>query len=81
VAIQVSPLFAGRGRLLALAAALALLTAACGRYGPLEPPPDPNAPPKPANSNPASPAGVFAKPSIPPIKAPDRPFFLDFLLK
>ena len=28
------------------------LLAACGKYGPLEPPPDPNAPPKPANSNP-----------------------------
>jgi predicted small lipoprotein YifL len=81
VAIQFSHLFAGRRRLLGLAAMLALLTAACGRYGPLEPPPDPNAPPKPANSNPASPGSVFAKPSIPPIKAPNQPFFLDFLLK
>ena len=78
VATLFSHLFAGRGRPLGLAAALALLTAACGRYGPLEPPPDPNAPPKPASSNPA---GGFARPSIPPIKAPNQPFFLDFLLK
>ena len=81
MAVALSYRFPLRGRLLGLAAALALLVAACGRYGPLEPPPDPNAPPKPADSNSASPAGVFAKPSIPPIKAPDQPFFLDFLLK
>ena len=73
-----SYLFARRVRLLALAALLALLTSACGRYGPLEPPPDPNAPPKPANSNGL---GSLTKPSIPPIKAPNQPFFLDFLLK
>jgi predicted small lipoprotein YifL len=81
VAILFSHLFAGRGRLPGLAAALALCLTACGRYGPLEPPPDANAPPKPANSSPAGAGGVFAKPSIPPIKAPDQPFFLDFLLK
>jgi predicted small lipoprotein YifL len=69
--------FARRGRLLALTAALALLSA-CGRYGPLEPPPDPNAPPKSANPNGL---GSLSKPSIPPIKAPNQPFFLDFLLK
>jgi hypothetical protein len=48
----------------------------------LEPPPDPNAPPKPANtsSNPAS-LNVLSKPSIPPITPPKQPFFLDFLLK
>ena len=69
---------AKRGRLLALAALLALLVAGCGRYGPLEPPPDPNAQPKPANPNGL---GSLAKPSIPPIKAPNQPFFLDFLLK
>ena len=70
--------FPRRGRLMALAALFALLVAGCGRYGALEPPPDPNAPPKPANSN-----GLAAlkKPSIPPLKAPDQPFFLDFLLK
>jgi predicted small lipoprotein YifL len=81
VATLFSHLFARRGRLLGLAALMAFLASACGRYGPLEPPPNPNAPPKPANANPANPAGVFAKPSIPPIKAPDQPFFLDFLLK
>jgi Prokaryotic lipoprotein-attachment site len=58
-----------------------LLVAGCGRYGPLEPPPDPNAPPKPTNSTPGNLGGAFAKPSIPPIRAPDQPFFLDFLLK
>ena len=81
MAILFSHLSVRRGRLLGLAALMALLASACGRYGPLEPPPDANAPPKPANANPANPAGVFAKPSIPPIKAPDQPFFLDFLLK
>ena len=78
VATAFSYHFAWRGRLLALAGVLALLTSACGRYGPLEPPPDPNAPPKPANPNGL---GSIAKPSIPPIKAPNQPFFLDFLLK
>jgi predicted small lipoprotein YifL len=78
VAAQLSYLFARRRRLLALGAVLALLVSACGRYGPLEPPPDPNAPPKPANPNGL---GSLAKPSIPPIKAPNQPFFLDFLLK
>ena len=80
VAAAFSYLFVGRGRLRALAASLALLTAACGRYGPLEPPPDPNAPPKPASSD-STKMGSIAKPSIPPIKAPNQPFFLDFLLK
>ena len=78
MAAQLSYLFARRRRLLALGAVLALLVSACGRYGPLEPPPDPNAPPKPANPNGL---GSLAKPSIPPIKAPNQPFFLDFLLK
>ena len=66
-------------RLRALAVLLALGLAACGRYGPLEPPPDPNAPPKPANSNGLN--GGLSRPSIPPIVAPKQPFFLDFLLK
>ena len=70
--------FVRRGRLLAAAGLFALLVTACGRYGPLEPPPDPNAPPKPANPNGV---GSLTKPSIPPIKAPNQPFFLDFLLK
>jgi predicted small lipoprotein YifL len=70
----------GRARLKALAALLALSLAACGRYGPLEPPPDPNAAPKPANSNPGNMASL-SHPSIPPIVPPKQPFFLDFLLK
>jgi predicted small lipoprotein YifL len=75
--------FAGRWRLKALAALLALCLAGCGKYGPLEPPPDPNAPPRPANTNPSSPGNVnvLSKPSIPPITPPKQPFFLDFLLK
>ncbi|HEX9169728.1 MAG TPA: hypothetical protein VF886_12515 [Roseiarcus sp.] len=73
-------LFATRRRLPALAVLMALLAAGCGRYGALEPPPDPNAPPKPANSNPTN-MGGLSKPSIPPIKAPNQPFFLDFMLK
>ena len=69
-----------RARLKALAALLALTLAACGKYGPLEPPPDPNAPPKPANANPTN-MNALTKPSIPPIVPPKQPFFLDFLLK
>jgi predicted small lipoprotein YifL len=80
VAAQFSYRSGSRVRLKALAALLALCLAACGKYGPLEPPPDPNAPPKPASSNPSD-MNVLAKPSIPPITAPKQPFFLDFLLK
>ena len=80
VAAQFSHPFAARIRAPALAAGLALLLAACGKYGPLEPPPDPNAPPKPANTNPNN-MNVLSKPSIPPIVPPKQPFFLDFLLK
>ena len=81
MAVHFSYRFVRPARLTTLAVLLALCLAACGRYGPLEPPPDPNAPPKPANnSNPATMNGL-SKPSIPPIKAPNQPFFLDFLLK
>jgi predicted small lipoprotein YifL len=80
VAAHVSQSFAQRARLKALAALLALGLAACGRYGPLEPPPDANAPPKPASSNPTN-MSALSKPSIPPIVPPKQPFFLDFLLK
>ncbi len=73
-------LVGSRGRVRALAVLLALCLAGCGKYGPLEPPPDPNAPPKPATSNPNA-MNVLAKPSIPPITPPKQPFFLDFLLK
>jgi predicted small lipoprotein YifL len=81
VAVQFPYRFIRPARLNMLAALLALGLAACGRYGPLEPPPDPNAPPKPASSSPTSMSGGLSKPSIPPIVAPKRPFFLDFLLK
>ncbi len=82
MAAQFSYRFAGRARLITLGALIALSLAACGKYGPLEPPPDPNAPPKPAHSssNPNN-LGALTKPSIPPIVPPKQPFFLDFLLK
>jgi predicted small lipoprotein YifL len=80
VAAQVSYRFGKRARLKTLVVLLALGLAGCGRYGQLEPPPDPNAPPKPANSNSTNPASL-SKPSIPPIVPPKQPFFLDFMLK
>jgi predicted small lipoprotein YifL len=80
VAAALSSYFAGQARLRAFAALLALMLAACGRYGPLEPPPEANAPPKPANSTPGN-LGSLSKPSIPPITPPKQPFFLDFLLR
>lgn len=80
MAAQLSSHLAARARLPAFAALLALMLAACGRYGSLEPPPEANAPPKPANTNPGN-LGSLAKPSIPPIMPPKQPFFLDFLLK
>jgi predicted small lipoprotein YifL len=81
VPAQFSYRFGKVARLTTLAVLLALGLAACGRYGPLEPPPDPNAPPKPANSNAVNMSGGLSKPSIPPIVPPKQPFFLDFLLK
>ncbi len=80
MAAQLSSLLAAHTRALGLAVLLALMLAACGRYGQLEPPPDPNAPPKPANMTPGNMASL-AKPSIPPIMPPKQPFFLDFLMK
>jgi len=80
VAAQFSYRFASHVRLKALATLLALCLAGCGKYRPLEPPPDPNAPPKPASSSPGG-MNVLAKPAIPPITPPKQPFFLDFLLK
>jgi predicted small lipoprotein YifL len=67
-------------RLCALALLFALGLSGCGRYGPLEPPPDANAPPKPAGSTPAN-LNALSKPKIPPIVPPKQPFFLDPLLK
>ena len=82
--IAQNPSLSARGsRALALAAAaVALFLAGCGRIGPLQPPPDPNAPPKPAvTPTSAESLTPMVKPSIPPIVAPERSFFLDPLLK
>jgi predicted small lipoprotein YifL len=59
-----------------------LVLAGCGRIGPLEPPPDANAPPKPAAApSTAESLTPMVKPSIPPLTAPRRSFFLDPLLR
>ncbi len=81
--VQPSP-FLIRGALsAALIAAIAL--AGCGRIGPLEPPPDATAQAKPEMPKPnnlsADTLNPQMKPKIPPITPPNRPFFLDFLLK
>ena len=76
---------APRQRAAALAALAALGLTACGRYGPLEPPPDASAAAKPAAAAaPATGADALSpqlKPKIPPITAPNQPFILDPLLK
>jgi len=68
----------------AAALIVALALAACGRYGPLEPPPDASAQATPAATS-AAPSDQttsgLAKPKIPPITAPNQPFALDPLLK
>ena len=69
------------GRMPALAGLVALSLAGCGRFGPLEPPPDPNAPPKPATTSSDTALSPQTKPKIPPIVAPQRSFFLDPLLQ
>ena len=75
-------IFAPRCRAAALAALVAFGAAACGRIGPLEPPPDANAPAKPAATSPEESAGAaIGKPKIPPIMPPKQPFILDPLLK
>jgi predicted small lipoprotein YifL len=77
--------FSSAGRVVAVSALAALALAACGRIGPLEPPPEASAQAKPAMPKPNEVSGETLnpqmKPKIPPITAPDRPFFLDFLLK
>jgi predicted small lipoprotein YifL len=82
--VFVTILFRPPSRCVALAALIALAATGCGRIGPLEPPPDANAPPKPAAS--AAPGSMEAispqlKPKIPPIMPPNQPFILDPLLK
>ena len=72
-------------RALALTVVAALALSACGRIGPLEPPPDGSAPAKPAMPKPdqvsVETMSPMTKPKIPPIAPPNKPFFLDFLLK
>ncbi len=80
MAAQCSYPFVKPVRLAALGLVLALGLSACGKYGPLEPPPDPSAPPKPTHSD-TNNINALSKPSIPPIVPPKQPFFLDFLLK
>jgi predicted small lipoprotein YifL len=78
-----TPFPARRTLVLAVLAALAL--SACGRIGPLEPPPDATTQAKPAMPKPdqvsVDSMSPQTKPKIPPITPPNRPFFLDFLLK
>jgi predicted small lipoprotein YifL len=74
----------GAPRVRALAVVcIAVSLAACGRIGPLEPPPNTTAAAAPAQAqtpdqtlNPQA-----AKPKIPPIMPPNQPFILDPLLK
>lgn len=81
MALSLSPAL----RALALSVVAAVALAACGRIGPLEPPPDASAQAKPDMPKPSDvSAGTLSpqmKPKIPPIIPPNRPFFLDFLLK
>jgi predicted small lipoprotein YifL len=81
VIAKTSSISAGRPRALALAALVALGLSGCGRIGPLEPPPEANAPPKPAPTAEESALSPQVKPKIPPITAPQQPFILDPLLK
>lgn len=65
------------------AAGLALAVSACGKRGPLEPPPDS---PDAAQKQPQADQGMGmpgikgSKKRPPPVKAPKGDFFLDFLL-
>ena len=70
-----------RPRGAALTAAVALFLTGCGRIGPLEPPPDANAPPKPAQTAEEATLNPQVKPKIPPVTPPKQPFILDPLLK
>ena len=72
---------ARQARRLALAGLAALALCGCGRIGPLEPPPNPNAPPQPAASPAEQALTPQVRPKIPPIMPPQQPFVLDPLLK
>ncbi len=82
---MVKPSFRFNLPVLAALVAAALALSACGRVGPLEPPPDPTALAKPAAPKADSLSGETIapqmKPKIPPITPPNQPFFLDPLLK
>ena len=71
-----SSVFVRRMKALALVAALGVCVSACGRFGALEPPPDPSA----AAAKPADPADPQAPKKNEPLKPTPRPFALDPLL-
>lgn len=75
--VDPSPPHIMRRAALGLLLAGALAASACGRAGPLEPPPDPNAVAKPADNDPTH---VQARRKPPPITPPKTGFFLDPLL-
>ncbi len=83
--MSVSFPFSSAVRVLTFSALGALALSACGRIGPLEPPPEATAQAKPAMPKPNDVSGETLnpqmKPKITPITPPNRPFFLDFLLK
>jgi predicted small lipoprotein YifL len=65
----------------ALAALAGLGLAACGRVGQLEPP---GGVPHAQSASPSPDQAISpqaGKPKIPPIVPPNKPFFLDFLIK
>lgn len=74
-----SSVFARRLKVLTLVAAVGFCASACGRMGPLEPPPSANAvAAKPADA--ADPTEPQKPKKAEPIKATPRPFVLDPLL-
>jgi predicted small lipoprotein YifL len=65
-----------RAAALLVISGLAFAVSGCGRFGPLEPPPDAKAVAKPADGSTES----LAHHKTPPIAAPKTPFVLDPLL-
>ena len=69
-------------RLMVITVLMGLALAACGRKGPLEPPPsaiEQAKPASPADTSIMPPVGA-KKPETKAAPPPDKPFFLDFLL-